>query len=90
MYQYMSRAKKVTMAAIAIIAIVAGVVLLTGCPPTTEKKKNAAKTNVPGNIDSATLIKHLAYLSSAVMEGRVLKIWEGSRFNAFDSSAIGW
>ena len=34
------------------------------------KKKNAAKTNVPGNIDSATLIKHLAYLSSAVMEGR--------------------
>ncbi|WP_081159972.1 M28 family peptidase [Niastella populi] len=70
MYLYMSRAKKITLAAIAIMAIAAGLVLLTGCPPTTEKKKNAAKTDVLNNIDSAALIKHLAYLSSAAMEGR--------------------
>jgi Zn-dependent M28 family amino/carboxypeptidase len=67
----MSRAKKITLAAIAGMAIVAGVVLLTGCPPTTEKnKKNAGKNNVFSNIDSTSLINHLAYLSSGVMEGR--------------------
>jgi Zn-dependent M28 family amino/carboxypeptidase len=70
MYLYMSRAKKITLAVIAVMAIVAGVVLLTGCPPATEKKKNATKANVLNNIDSAALIGHLAYLSSAAMEGR--------------------
>jgi hypothetical protein len=67
----MSRAKKIVMMVIAAMAIVAGVVLLTGCPPTTEnKKKNTAKINVIRNIDSTSLINHLAVLSSGLMEGR--------------------
>jgi Zn-dependent M28 family amino/carboxypeptidase len=67
----MSRTKKITPAIIAVIAIIAGVVLLTGCPPATENnKKNAAKKNTLSNIDSVSLINHLAYLSSGVMEGR--------------------
>lgn len=71
MHFHMPRAKKITMALIALLAIIAGVILLTGCPPTTEnKKKKVAKTNVLNNIDSASLINHLAYLSSGVMEGR--------------------
>jgi Zn-dependent M28 family amino/carboxypeptidase len=56
------------MAAIAIIAVT---IFLTGCPPNNENKKKAAgKTRALSNIDSTTLINHLAYLSSAVMEGR--------------------
>lgn len=71
MHLHMPRAKKITMALIAVLAIIAGVILLTGCPPTTEnKKQKVAKTNILNNIDSASLINHLAYLSSGVMEGR--------------------
>ena len=71
MHLHMPRAKKITMALIAAMAIIAGVVMLTGCPPKTEnKKKDAAKKNILSNIDSASLINHLAYLSSSVMEGR--------------------
>lgn len=59
------------MAIIAVMAMMAGVVLLTGCPPKTEnKKKSTAKTNLLINIDSASLINHLAYLSSGIMQGR--------------------
>lgn len=55
----------------AALVIVAATILLTGCPPNKEnKKKNASTTNVLVNIDSTTLINHLAYLSSAAMEGR--------------------
>lgn len=71
MHLHMPRAKKITMALIAAMAVIAGVILLTGCPPTTEnKKKKVAKTNILSNVDSASLINHLAYLSSGVMEGR--------------------
>src|ERR1044072_5034021 len=71
MHIHMPRAKKITMAIIAILAIIAGVILLTGCPPATENKKNkAAKTHILNNIDSTSLINHLAYLSSGIMEGR--------------------
>ena len=71
MHLHMPRAKKITMAIIAVIAIIAGVILLTGCPPTTENtKKKVTKANILNNIDSASLINHLAYLSSGVMEGR--------------------
>jgi hypothetical protein len=71
MYLHMPRAKKITMAFIAAMAIIAGVVLLTGCPPKTENKnKSTTKTNLLSNIDSASLINHLAYLSSGAMQGR--------------------
>lgn len=53
---------------VAIIMLIAVSLLITGCPPQKEKKQ--ATTNMLSNIDSATLINHLAYLSSAVMEGR--------------------
>jgi hypothetical protein len=43
-------------------------ILLTACPRNKQKKENSSTTY--SNIDSATLIRHLAYLSSAVMEGR--------------------
>lgn len=71
MYLHLSRAKKSAMLIIAAVAIVAGVVLLTGCPPVTEnKKRKTEKNNVARNIDSASLINHLAVLSSGLMEGR--------------------
>jgi hypothetical protein len=68
--RYMSSAKKITSTAIAGLAIIAVTILLTGCPPNKENTKNAGKTNTLANIDSTTLINHLAYLSSGVMEGR--------------------
>lgn len=53
------------------LVIVAAAMLLTGCPPNKEaKKQRAGATNIPANIDSTTLINHLEYLSSAVMQGR--------------------
>jgi Zn-dependent M28 family amino/carboxypeptidase len=53
------------------LVLVAVTLLLTGCPPNKENnKKNTGKTNLLANIDSTTLINHLAYLSSAIMEGR--------------------
>jgi len=55
---------------IAPITIIAVCLMLTGCPPQKENNKKHAATNMLLNIDSATLINHLAYLSSAVMEGR--------------------
>jgi hypothetical protein len=56
--------------AIAALAISSILLLLTGCPPQKENKKKNATANILSNIDSTTLINHLAYLSSAVMEGR--------------------
>lgn len=71
MHLHMPRAKKRTMAIIAVIAMMAVVILLAGCPPKTEdNKKSAAKRNLLINIDSASLINHLAYLSSGIMQGR--------------------
>lgn len=59
------------MATIACMAIAAGIIVLTGCPDKGEnKKKIAAKTKMLFNVDSASLIDHLAYLSSAEMAGR--------------------
>lgn len=52
------------------ISVVGVIILLTGCPPQNEKNKAAGKNNALVNIDSAALINHLAYLSSAVMQGR--------------------
>src|SRR5262249_39074948 len=71
MHLHMPRAKKITMAFIAAMAMIAGVVLLTGCPPKTEnKKKSAAQKNFLNNIDSTSLINHLSYLSSGALQGR--------------------
>ncbi|WP_207511492.1 M28 family peptidase [Longitalea luteola] len=59
------------MAAIICLAIVAGTIALTGCPAEGEnRKKKTATTNALINIDSSSLINHLAYLSSADMAGR--------------------
>jgi len=67
---FTSRAKKTTATAISVLVLVAAI-LLTGCPPHKENnKKNTTATNILTNIDSSTLINHLAYLSSAAMEGR--------------------
>lgn len=66
---FISVVKKITATAVAVIILVAATILLTGCPPQQEKKK-AGASNVLFNIDSTTLINHLAYLSSAAMQGR--------------------
>ncbi|OQP67026.1 hypothetical protein A3860_01305 [Niastella vici] len=66
--RYRSCVKKMLSPVIASITIIAASLVFTGCPPQKEKKRAAA--NMLSNIDSATLINHLAYLSSAVMEGR--------------------
>jgi hypothetical protein len=66
-----STGKKLTRAAMAVTTIVAVTTVLTGCPPQNETKKSkAGKRNVLYNIDSTTLINHLAYISSAAMAGR--------------------
>lgn len=67
--RYRSCVRKTLSPVIATIAIIAASLLLTGCPPQKENRKHAA-TNLLSNIDSTTLINHLAFLSSAVMEGR--------------------
>jgi hypothetical protein len=56
--------------AMAGLAVVGLLIVLTGCPPRNEKNKAAGKSNALVNIDSATLINDLALLSSAAMEGR--------------------
>jgi Zn-dependent M28 family amino/carboxypeptidase len=66
-----SAGKKITTATMAVMGIVAIAIVLTGCPPQNETQKNkSVKRAMLYNIDSATLINHLAYLSSAAMEGR--------------------
>jgi len=67
--RYWSWVLKIPDEVIAAIIIIAISLLITGCPPNKGNKKNAA-TSVLSNIDSTTLINHLAYISSAVMEGR--------------------
>lgn len=63
--------KKLSRVTMAVLTIVAVTVVLTGCPPQTGTKKNkAGNADVLNNIDSATLINNLAYLSSAPMAGR--------------------
>ena len=55
----------------AVMAIVAVTVVLMGCPPQNKiQKSKVGQRNVLYNIDSTTLINHLAYLSSAAMNGR--------------------
>jgi len=66
-----SAGKKITSAAMAVLAIVAVTMVLTGCPPPNGMQKSkAGKSNALFNIDSTILINHLAYLSSAAMAGR--------------------
>ncbi|OQP51138.1 hypothetical protein A4H97_02335 [Niastella yeongjuensis] len=68
--------------------------VLTGCPPRSEIQKNkAGKRNVLYNIDSTTLINHLAYLSSAAMAGREIatpgnQLAREHIVNVFDSLQI--
>jgi hypothetical protein len=67
----MSCAKKIFRTVIAAIGLFSTTFFLIGCPPNKlSKNKEAGRTNALSNIDSATLINHLAYLSSGVMEGR--------------------
>lgn len=55
----------------AVLVIVAAIIGLTGCPPhKVNKNQRAGATNLLVNIDSTTLINHLAYLSSDTMQGR--------------------
>jgi Zn-dependent M28 family amino/carboxypeptidase len=68
---FISCTKQITRTVMGALVIVAAVMLLTGCPPNKEaKKQHAGTTYIPANIDSTTLINHLEYLSSAVMQGR--------------------
>ncbi|THU41664.1 M28 family peptidase [Niastella caeni] len=67
---FTSCAKKITRAAIAGLAFASVTIIITGCPPNKENKKNTGTTNLLINIDSTTLIHHFAYLSSAALEGR--------------------
>lgn len=89
-----SCATRIFKPAMAGIAVVGVIILLTGCPPQNEKNKTAGKSNVLVNIDSATLINHLAYLSSAVMQGRETatpgnKLAREYIVHIFDSLQIG-
>src|SRR3954471_12710169 len=90
-----SAGKKLTRAAMAVLTIVAATIVLTGCPPRNETKKNkAAKSNLLNNIDSTTLINHLAYLSSAAMAGREIatpgnQLAREHIVHTFDSLQIG-
>jgi Zn-dependent M28 family amino/carboxypeptidase len=68
-----SRSKRIIIALIMFLAALAGVVLLTGCPQNNETPKETTKETVavaPATIDSATLIRHLIFLTSPVTEGR--------------------
>jgi len=67
---FISVVKKTIAPGATVIAIAAATMLLTGCPPQKENKKKTGTSNELFNIDSTTLISHLAYLSSAAMEGR--------------------
>src|SRR5690349_8754471 len=68
---FISCTKQITRTVMGALVIVAAAMMLTGCPPNKEaKKQRAGATNIPANIDSTTLINHLEYLSSAVMQGR--------------------
>lgn len=64
----MSCVKKITSITASCMAFFYAVTVLTGCPPNKDNKKNTLTTLI--NIDSATLINHLATLSSAQMGGR--------------------
>ncbi|WP_205508424.1 M28 family peptidase [Longitalea arenae] len=92
---FLSWVKKLAMAATACMVTVASAIVLTGCPAGGEhKKKNAGKANVLINIDSASLINYLAYLSSAKMAGRETgtpgnQLARDYIVNVFDSLQIG-
>jgi hypothetical protein len=90
-----SAGKKLTKAAIAVFTIVAVAIVLTGCPPqNTLQKSKVGKRNALYNIDSTTLINHLAYLSSAAMNGREIatpgnQLAREHIVHIFDSLQIG-
>jgi hypothetical protein len=61
-----SRSKRIVIAVIMFLTALGGVILLTGCPDT----PSTVVGHRPVTIDSATLIRHLAMLTSPATEGR--------------------
>jgi Zn-dependent M28 family amino/carboxypeptidase len=71
MNRFYSCVKKIVSVAVPVMVLSGAMIFLTGCPPQKENKnKHGAARNTLINIDSVTLINHLAILSSANMEGR--------------------